>query len=342
VSSTYTVGKQAAAFRDAAGQSFFILFEQTYESNVHPRTPRWSCTYIGRLPGAVRKIFAHASAAEGGMLRNRTGNMTPESYIESWLRQLTAPVGYPDHPVRLAVGKNLYDAIGDANRPDVAGILAARGRNDLLTALETGAMTVSLYQDAELLEQLHNEGGIPSWRIITSNCCAMSIGDGSLGYAPRPVRGFSVQVPALMRVGEENILRQRDDGSWYCAGWQYSVVSNYVEGLWGSELQEPGSSRKRIEAVGAAAKNAPRVPKGTRLRIEPSPSLSDWQQRAIAEVREEVAPGTAAAFDFELDLSNQDLMWRVTRLPAESATWLIPAQAVPVTPSRQSELELAA
>ena len=55
--STITVGKHAAAFRAADGLVYYALYEKTYESNVSPKTPRWSCVHFGTLDSAIKRIF---------------------------------------------------------------------------------------------------------------------------------------------------------------------------------------------------------------------------------------------------------------------------------------------
>src|SRR5690242_21895817 len=98
---TITCGKKAAAF-EKNGIIYYILWERTYESNVHPHNPHWECTYIGPLDGTLRRIFIYASSCEGGMLAGPgKRHILPENYISAWLRKLAAPVAMPNAKVRL-------------------------------------------------------------------------------------------------------------------------------------------------------------------------------------------------------------------------------------------------
>ena len=71
--STVSTGKQVAAFKATSGKVMYVLFEETYESNCYPRTPRWSSYMIGELPAVMRHIFRAASSCEGGMLKGAGG-----------------------------------------------------------------------------------------------------------------------------------------------------------------------------------------------------------------------------------------------------------------------------
>ena len=93
---TVSTGKLAAAFATAAGKIIYVLFEQTYEKNCHPHRPEWSCTFIGSIEMAMKWIFLSASSCEGGMLQNRSGQITPEGYIAGWLKELASPVEFQD------------------------------------------------------------------------------------------------------------------------------------------------------------------------------------------------------------------------------------------------------
>ena len=100
MSSTITRSKDVGAFYDRDHRVVYACFEETYESNVYPHSPSWSCIAIGHIEDVLERIFHRASSCEGGMLRSRTGNLTPEGYIGSWLDKLAAPFAIRGRGVR--------------------------------------------------------------------------------------------------------------------------------------------------------------------------------------------------------------------------------------------------
>lgn len=340
MSSTFTVGKLAAAVPIADGQAYYILFEQTYESNVSPRTPRWSCIYFGTVAGALRQIFGRASSAEGGMLRNRADNLTPESYVASWVKQLAAPVGYCTHGVQLCRGKSFYAPINDENADAARATLEAHDRPDLARKLdELASVELDVYRDAKLLAALVEDGGVSPWRLITGPGRALRIPSERLGYRPPPARNAEVTTPAFRSVDGEHVLMQRSDGTWYQAGWQGRVVANYIADLWELELTEPGAYRRRIQAYRAAVAGAPKIPQA-RVVVNLAVPLEDWQSRTVFDVRENIATvATPNGFEFEVALDDRESVWQACRLPQACTTWVIPDDLkLPRGPAAQEQL----
>ena len=72
MSSTYVSGFHAAALRRASGYAYVMFFE-TCESNVFPRTPRWRPQYIGSLPEVLSQIVEYVDCCDGGMTKGARG-----------------------------------------------------------------------------------------------------------------------------------------------------------------------------------------------------------------------------------------------------------------------------
>ncbi|RZU28992.1 hypothetical protein [Edaphobacter modestus] len=245
---TVITGKRAAAFKAPAGDIIYVLFEETYEKNCYPHTPHWSCGFIGRLDGVMQRIFRCASNCEGGSLQSRQGDIKPESMIAGWLKELEAPHEMPDLNIVLKIGTDsMYDAIPKKASEAALQRLSDMGRSDVADRLAAGeSVELSLHRDSDVI--MAALGHQMPWRIIRGEEAAYHPRRPDLGYAPKPAKGFDVQVPAVLKVEEYERLLQKPDGTWYCAGWDYSVVGDYVAGLGEAELREPGSFRKRIIA----------------------------------------------------------------------------------------------
>lgn len=80
-----------------------------------------------------------------------------------------------------------------------------------------------------------------------------------MGYAPSPAEKFAVEVPDVLAIGNDERLLKRLDGTWYSAGWAYSIIESFVSGLWQAEMREPGSYTKRIKTYRDAVNDAPQI-----------------------------------------------------------------------------------
>ena len=276
---TVTCKKLAAAFA-GADSVFYVLFEQTYEKNCYPHTPSWSCVYLGDIDGALRQIFRHASSCEGGMLQTRSGYITPEGYIAGWMKEMASPMRMPDCRIALQVSNSIYASVSSGNVEAVCGILDSNGQAAAAEAIRAGGQaTLSLHRDAVAVARLCVEsrrGDHPDRTQLRFT----SARDASLGYNPRPAASFEVARPAAFKVDNHNRLLQREDGSWFCAGWQYAIVGEFVAGLWEAERKEPGSFKKRIQAFRDALNSAEPVPAGTKVVVSTqAPALDEHRRR---------------------------------------------------------------
>lgn len=328
---TVTTGKRAAAFRTHFGNtSIYVLFEQTYEKNCHPHTPNWGCCAIGDIAAVMERIFAYASSCEGGMLQGRGGQIAPEGYIRGWLQELFAPIEFEDRTIRIERGNgSLYDTIPPEVFATVEKSLREIARGDLLDRLSAGeSVELELYRDIDVILALYGRGKLQPWRIIRHFSGRSEPRCPELGYSPKPVARCTPERPDILRVDEENRLLRRADGSWYCAGWAYSVIGDFVRDLWKVELNEPGTYAGRIRAYRDAVHNAPPLPlSGVTVKVDSTATTNSYHRRSIDDFAREY-PVTATATGFEVQPTTDNL-YRLTILPDECTSWAIPAAAAP-------------
>lgn len=80
---TVVTGKAVAAFHHpTTGEVIYLAFEETYEKNCHPHTPRWDPRAIGTFEQVMKVLYGSAAACEGGMLQTRSGHTKPELYLK--------------------------------------------------------------------------------------------------------------------------------------------------------------------------------------------------------------------------------------------------------------------
>ena len=279
--STITVGKHAAAFRAADGLVYYALYEKTYESNVSPKTPRWSCVHFGTLDSAIKRIFDLGSECEGGMLCGPAKRqILPENYIRAWLKLMKAPQAMLERPVTLRTGSS--SAFSSETCARAAAVFNQAGFGFIADAI-TQRKTVSpdLYACAGPLARLWADKIVHPWRILEDGPGLNSTTAPSLGYNPCRARAFTVRPVEAYKADENTILMRDADGSWRIAGWAYSIVGDYVRSLAAEEQSLPGSYRTRIEAFRAALEAAPPLPAGTTVTIKPG----GWTWRCSDDFR---------------------------------------------------------
>lgn len=322
--STITTRRVAAGVRTLEGRTLFVLFEESYSSNVTPHTPEWCCVGLGYLPNVMRRIFELASSCEGGMLRRRDGRLTPEGYIATWLEQLANPLVLHRTAVRLDAGDSYRSAIHVSKLDHAAGFLRDTGLPAQAAALrEEKAVTFDLACDADVVLALQARVGIDPWRIVDAQAVAHRTGDRDrmLGYNPVPGRAPSPKVPTALKLGTDVRLLRDAEGTWRCGGWQYSLVAQHVQGLWQAELTFPGH-RKRISAFRNALDRAPPAPAGLVVEIDGSGIVEPYHAKAIQELRRLAGAGPGI---FRVPVT-ADNTYGLTNLPQGCARWLLPGQ----------------
>ena len=206
--SIITVSKHAAAFRAADGLVYFALYEKTYESNVSPKTPRWSCIHFGTLDSAIRRIFDFGGSCEGGMLCGPARRpILPETYIGHWLRLMKAPHAMPDRRVILRTGDGFANAFSGETCARGADVFNQAGFGFIADEVAQGkAVSSDLHAYAGPLARLWADKIVHPWRIIQDGPCLDSTTAPSLGYNSTPARAFTVRPVEAYKADENNIL----------------------------------------------------------------------------------------------------------------------------------------
>lgn len=337
---TVTCQKAAAAFRSPAGTPTYVLFESTYQRNVTPHTPSWCCCHVGCVEGALKRVFGYAADCEGGMLQTRRGATTPEAYVADWLRCLTAPSAMPDMAVRLTVGSSYLDTIQPDQVAQAAALLAAHGLAEAARTLQEGdTPQLRLHRDAEVVAALGSTGLAAPWRLIgmtwppSGPAC-----DAGLGHAPARARRAHPSPPALLKLDDNNLLAQAEDGTWRLAGWAYTIIGDYVRDAWEAELAAPGQHRASIAALRHAARDAPPVPAGTQALVHGVEAMDPRSLRAWAGIKEGCGAKATAA-GWVLAAMPEVVSYLVHNLRREHLSWLVPPLDAPPQASLRLERE---
>lgn len=326
---TVSTGKLVGAFQGSNGTTTYVLFEETFEKNCYPHSPKWSARAIGDLNAALRVIFLSGSSCEGGMLKGAGGrDITPEGYIAGWMKEMESPVEMTDRAFELTVGDSWQSPIAISDFERVKAKLVAIGANKIAATLEMGETAqASLYADSEALSAIYDGIEIGAWRIIQSYDTPLhGTRNPNLGYKPAKAKAYALNVPRFMKIRADfdHHLIQGADGIWRCEGAGYSYVSSYVANLWQDELRNPGSYRNRIKTYRDAIKHASVAPaQSTKIVVDTMADLDQWQRDSVERIIRDT-PHARVGYEVHMSIpSDYNQLYWVSGLPEKCTKWVI-------------------
>ncbi len=262
------------------------------------------------------------------MLRNRSGRMTPEGYVETWLKELANPLVLRQTDVYVRAGDGLYHAIPTARLDEAVDLLTRAERPSQANELhDTSFVTLDLARDADAVLALKIGLGVSPWRLIERHAVSQRHGERSpdLGHAPPPVRAPALDGPVALKLNQDVRLIQDEDGAWRCGGWQYAMVGKHVRDLWQAELDCPGHHHRRIAAFRNALEEAPQAAAGLVVEISSAGTEDTYYRQKIEALRQQAGGGDP----FRVTITSEN-EYGLTNLPRECAQWLVPdRQQVP-------------
>lgn len=236
------------------GETIYVLFEETYEKNVYPHTPRWSAWRSGTLDQIIHLIYRSAAACEDGMLQAKSGWITPESYLGGWGKKLAAPLAIDEHKV-LSFARRYSD---DSALEKMIEVCHCEGDVEAVEALRQGLKVRRLITSPTGIALL--KANIPAYRLDLDIC---DLGDevANAGYRPKKASTSPMSLPELSTMldsyGSTVVLKRTDQGSWLNLGAIYRAVSWFLQDqLACNELAYPGTSIDLLKAFRAAIDDA--------------------------------------------------------------------------------------
>lgn len=326
--STVSTGKLIGAFKGPTGDPVYVMFEQTYDTNTCPRTPRWSARMIGDVAATLKNIFLSAASCEGGMLQGAGGRyITPEGYIAGWLTELSNPVDMPDLSFELAVGKYWQAAIPEDSFEKAKERLMLTSAGRIINALSTGSVSASLHADCEALAAIFDGINIWASQIIKAHHVPEhGQRNPALGYKPTKGKVRQLDTPRFAKIHDDmgSYLILDKDGDWRCEGGGHSYIGDLVRNLWQDELREPGSYRTRIKAYRAAMDSASIVQRqSTMIVVSMNSNLNEWQHETVDRVLRET-PHTIVGDEVHIPVpTDYNQLYWVAGLPEQCTKWVL-------------------
>lgn len=277
--STYSVQKQAAAIVAPNGSIYFALFEQTYESNVFPQRPTWCAIYFGTAEACMDRIISHATACEGGMLKEKGGDATPSAYIKHWREAMADPVSLRRGVVSAEFGKGIY-TLDDDKRSAIDAILAKHGHPGVID----NKVSIKVGEQPELLQAII-DARTPAWKFIDRSDVIHESAKDWAAYSPSLCSGAVPELDVFYIQEKPNYDREhwvRLDGQMVSMGWSYSIIGHLIDRFGKpAEKTNPGSVESVIKAIRARVKKAVPFPMEQRVRIDGKKAEERFRARAF-------------------------------------------------------------
>lgn len=271
--STYSAAKRVEAIRGDDGRYYYALYESTYESNVFPQRPSWSAIYFGPVEACMDRIIRLSTACEGGMLKERNGNVTPSAYIKHWREAFLTPYPLMARTLTCSIGNSLYRC-SEADIRAVADILS---RHEISVIGQS--ISFVLPRHAQAFYEAVTRGLFP-WRFLGSPGLRQTEIDTKAIHAPRKVAAQIPPIPVfsltLMPFGTIYFyLNSR--GNFVRSGPDYRLIADLIEEVAiPAEVSSPGSAESAIREIRKRLASATQMPPTQVVRIHLPLVLSTW------------------------------------------------------------------
>lgn len=185
MSSTYVSNFYAAALRRASGYAYVMYFE-TCESNVSPRTPRWRPQYVGSLPEVLSQIVEYVDCCDDGLTKGARGRpISSATFVRRCEEALSEANLVTEQRITLEFGRGFrsiapeklaaFDAA--AQRAGITIHFTRPGDEQTSTP---AIRTVDLGDPAtvDVVLAFQREAGVPLWQIFDMSHMARLPGHG--------------------------------------------------------------------------------------------------------------------------------------------------------------------
>ena len=264
------------------------------------------------------------------MLQNRSGWMTPEGYLRSWMSELQSPIRMTrDQSVSLfAQSDGIYAPLSPKMLPPVAATLTATAglqedRRPASGRREGNPLTVRARRD-------HRKPGwgAPYHRLEPATGLHPASGRGGTLLIARNLRPVKSKIetpnhpPALIVSLHGDMILRDANGIWRCCGSRYEILSSYIQGLAATEQAHPFSYRHLIQSYREHLKAARKVnPSTVTVQTDKRLATAGWEIKKIEEAA--ALPGAISDGDVIAIPFSAEHDYALTHLPRAATTWRV-------------------
>lgn len=283
MSTTITVKKAVAACSglvNSKHQVVYFLFEQAYDRNTHPHTPRWDCCAVGVYEEVMRWVLRAAESCAGGMLQSRAGMIHPSNYVQAWRRAMEEPVQIDaSQKIHLTSGNSWNSSVPASKTDQVSEYLGRLEARHLANVLMTGGtVPLGLQACLQIVVDLYGVGGMigQPWRAIKHHMIDWAIG-GEPELAPRRRTG-SLQMPKFEAFTvsrlvpstgpRDDIVVTADGGPLKTIRYESQAMSWCLDQFcYTAEMTRTGGTKTVLHALSQAISHAKPLPDHTRVHV---------------------------------------------------------------------------
>lgn len=324
MSTTYLTDLRASAIRSTCGVIYYCLEEETYESNVHPRHPRWSKVAFGTHQQVMQRVLRAASAIDGGCFADPGRSLTPSAYVTRWRRALAEPRALPWEGVTLVLGSSFYD-IPSSKEALVKSILRSHCVELPWSAVEQYKrqclqLTLDVKEPAHLraLAGLTNarDDEMGTWRVL-NNAFGHHQGEADL-TTPLPTVRRTLPLDGRCVWGLQG-TRSADDGApirmyvkdglvQNVTGWRYQLKGSFInDEVPAIEQAQAGSAEAAINVYRKMVDSAPVVAAHAMLSVTSPKGNEAWVTGPVRAFRR-LSEALASSSDGCIQLSVANLI----------------------------------
>lgn len=283
MSSTYSVAKRAFVMAAPNGDLFYLLDEQTFESNLSPHIAHWCTIWFGPAAEVMPTVVRWSTACEGGCLKERGGDTTPSAYIKHWREALAQPLRLVPGRVSGQFAETLQ-GIEERKRPAVEAVLAKAG-----ISVVDGKFAFELDDRPDVLAQIV-QCGVAPWQLVSRpSSWAEPANWAAVPLAPSKAAEPLFDAHWIQDDTGNRIYWFRTHsgahGHWRISGWDSSTMTILIKELAiASEYRSPGSAEDCIRKIRARLKLAPQLAPNRPIRIDASKATERWHAQQAKEL----------------------------------------------------------
>jgi hypothetical protein len=284
---------QAVNVLQTASGPAFLLFEETYEKNCYPHTPRWGCVGIGRRDDVLRSIFNRAASTEGGMFRPQSRMTTADAYIPRWDRALKNAISIQSRQV--SVGKHTMPMLWAGETPpppmtdEVYGPLDPSQAKDW----EDGkSITLDLESDFETIVWLWRTKRLSLWKVFKHDLSGHALDMSGEIFYPAAPKERHRPLPEFVRLFDSDSQLYLKDGTLLVAvGDDYEVMRKYVSEYAETEIRRPGHWKSNLRAYRKHIHSTPVLDQSLVLNALVPMNCPSWELDWITRVQQSYPNG---------------------------------------------------
>lgn len=284
MSSTIVIDIRVHAFERDTQTTIYVVYENTYESNVYPHTPRWGCSVVGTYEQVMAWAVLSAYYCDDGGLRGPRGSITPSYYLGKLLTAMQQPLRQLPVEVELTYGENFSSLFGPSKIDFARAVFVKHNREQDFNSIVSGKPLLLNFQELDLLLDLFSFnpefGNLSAWRLFSSihdhTGPAPELALSEKGKSQKPLSNWSLE-----KATDNQYLLKVENGPWRILRSSTVVREFFTTELLAQILIEPGAYKRVLKDFNSFFKSAKFVEDDVCISIDPAQLTHSWEINAL-------------------------------------------------------------